>query len=87
MKVARFKPVYGYGWHQGQVALAVPATLEVAVDSETDKEIRGVVSAPEGLKDMVAKLTLRTQSAGETHWNVVLKRSEGDPITGFAASL
>jgi hypothetical protein len=62
MRVARFEPVYGYGWRQGNTALVEPATLEIAVDSETDKEIRGVVRAPTDLKDMAATLTLRTQS-------------------------
>ncbi|MEZ5565218.1 MAG: hypothetical protein R3F24_06710 [Gammaproteobacteria bacterium] len=86
LKVVRFKPMYGYGWHQGKNALTVPATLEVEVDSETDREIRGLVRAPEGMKDMVVTLTLRTQSADETHWNVVLEPSNGDLITGFVAS-
>ena len=86
-QVLRFKPVYGYGWYQGKTVIAIPPTLEIAVDTETEKEIRGSIRMPEALTGRSVILTRRSTSEGGKHWNVVVAMNEPDPITGFATSL
>lgn len=85
-QVLRLKPVYGYGWYQGKTAVAIPPTLEIAVDTETEEEIKGLIRTPETLTGRSVILTRRSTSEGENHWNVVVDMNEPDPITGFATS-
>lgn len=53
------------GWYQGKTAVAIPPTLEIAVHTETEEEIKGLIRAPEPLTGRsVMLMSLKGKNTG-----------------------
>jgi hypothetical protein len=85
--VSAFKPIYGWGWRQGDHSIDVPEPFELLVAEESVAVVTGVVQPPHKFSGCNAKLTFRGELGGLRQWNVIFSgKSLADPITGNAQS-
>ena len=86
--VQKFDPIYGWGWHQGDSAIEVPAPFELTVAASEQATLSGVVREPHDFAGSTAALCLRGQSDGLLQWGVVLTGGcLTDTVTGYAQSV
>jgi len=86
--VRQFKPIYGWGWRQGDSAIDVPEPFELAVTSSEPSALSGVVREPHAFSGSAAVLSFRNQSGDALHWGVVLTGGHlADTVTGYVQSV
>ena len=86
--VQQFKPIYGWGWRQGDSAIEVPESFELVVAGSEPGVLSGVVREPHAFSGSTAVLSFRNQSGDTLHWGVVLTGgSLADTVTGYVQSI
>lgn len=82
-----FKPIYGWGWRQGDSSIEVPAPFELAITSGAGRDLRGTIGPPHQFAGRSAWLTLRSKDGDAVHWSVMLgDPTDPDYVSGSAES-
>ncbi len=88
MKTFTFKPVYGYGWHNGENTIEVPEPFTIEGNSKGVSIIDGQIIGTHQFVGLQASLSLRTASEGIKHYNVVLRSEKtNSEVTGYVELL